>query len=54
LECGGVYTFGRDNRFRPIIVVNALLLAGNTNIEIVLQSLTILFEFILANIMLPG
>lgn len=54
LESGAIYTLGRDNRFRPLVIVNAPLLAQKGQIEVALQALTILFEFVLEHIMLPG
>ncbi|CAD8082383.1 unnamed protein product [Paramecium sonneborni] len=54
LSSGSIYLHGRDNRFRPIIVVNAIKLAAQKNIDITLDSMTIFLEHVLANYMLPG
>ncbi|CAK88930.1 unnamed protein product (macronuclear) [Paramecium tetraurelia] len=54
LLSGSIYLHGRDNRFRPIIVVNAVKLAAQKNIDITLDSMTIFLEHVLSNYMLPG
>ncbi|CAD8181876.1 unnamed protein product [Paramecium pentaurelia] len=54
LSSGSIYLHGRDNRFRPIIMVNAIKLAAQKNIDITLDSMTIFLEYVLANYMLPG
>ncbi|CAD8171401.1 unnamed protein product [Paramecium octaurelia] len=54
LSSGSIYLHGRDNRFRPIIVVNAIKLAAQKNIDITLDSMTIFLEHVLSNYMLPG
>lgn len=46
---------GRDNRFRPILIVNSpKLLQYQSNIELILAGMTVLFEFILENYLLVG
>ncbi|CAD8175987.1 unnamed protein product [Paramecium pentaurelia] len=54
LSSGSIYLHGRDNRFRPIIVVNAIKLAAQKNIDITLDSMTIFLEHVIANYTLPG
>jgi hypothetical protein len=55
LQQGTVYVNGRDNRFRPIVVISAVQLeARQKELELALDSLTYLFEFILKEYMLPG
>ncbi|KAL4493052.1 hypothetical protein ABPG72_003137 [Tetrahymena utriculariae] len=55
LETGAFYVHGRDNRFRPILVINVKRLNfKNIKIELILDSMTYFFEFIINNMMLPG
>ncbi|KAL4441557.1 hypothetical protein ABPG74_021489 [Tetrahymena malaccensis] len=55
LETGAFYVHGRDNRFRPILVINVKRLNfKNIKIQLILDSMTYFFEFILSNMMLPG
>ncbi|CAD8156730.1 unnamed protein product [Paramecium pentaurelia] len=54
LKQGVIYMHGRDNRFRPILVVNARKVAGIKEIDLLLQSMTVFLDYILSNCMLPG
>ncbi|CAD8065542.1 unnamed protein product [Paramecium sonneborni] len=54
LQQGVIYMHGRDNRFRPILVVNARKVAGAKDIDILLQSISIFLDYVLTNCMLPG
>ncbi|CAD8159827.1 unnamed protein product [Paramecium octaurelia] len=54
LKQGVIYMHGRDNRYRPIIVVNARKVAGVKEIDVLLQSMTIFLDYVLTNCMLPG
>lgn len=47
-----MYVHGRDNRFRPILVMNVLKLASN--IDTTLSALTYFLEHTLLHYMLPG
>lgn len=55
LKSGLIYHFGRDNRFRPIIVMRTKLLSESdlTNEEIKL-TLAYFIEYMLENAILPG
>ncbi|CAD8153805.1 unnamed protein product [Paramecium octaurelia] len=54
LKQGVIYMHGRDNRFRPILVVNAQKVAGVKDLDLLLQSMTLFLDYVLYNCMLPG
>ncbi|CAD8071621.1 unnamed protein product [Paramecium sonneborni] len=54
LKQGVIYMHGRDNRFRPIIVVNVRKVSQVKEIDILLQSISIFLDYLLKNCMLPG
>jgi len=55
LEKGYLYIHGRDHKYRPIIVFNASLIDVKTfDVDLMIDALTYFFEFLIANLLLPG
>eukprot|EP01017_Pseudomicrothorax_dubius_P028170 TRINITY_DN3329_c0_g1_i8.p1 TRINITY_DN3329_c0_g1~~TRINITY_DN3329_c0_g1_i8.p1 ORF type:complete len:387 (+),score=132.01 TRINITY_DN3329_c0_g1_i8:127-1287(+) len=55
LREGIMYQFGRDHRFRPILVINPYKIdVSKVDTEIFMDAMTYFLEFILKNMFLPG
>mmetsp|Transcript_35566 Transcript_35566/g.32050 ORF Transcript_35566/g.32050 Transcript_35566/m.32050 type:complete len:292 (+) Transcript_35566:118-993(+) len=55
LDSGIIYVHGRDNRFRPILVLNTYKLdPKNVNLETTLESITYFLTYVIENLLLPG
>mmetsp|Transcript_70981 Transcript_70981/g.82631 ORF Transcript_70981/g.82631 Transcript_70981/m.82631 type:complete len:412 (+) Transcript_70981:14-1249(+) len=55
LQKGIVYFFGRDCRMRPILVMNGHLMNPKyVDIDIFIESLTFLLEYVIRELLLPG
>lgn len=53
LESGIIYMSGRDNRYRPIVVMN-LKLFDEKRTELIIRTFTYFFEEIIEHVLLPG
>jgi len=55
LQKGIVYTFGRDNRFRPIFIINAYMInPKELEMDVLLDMITFFLEYVIGNMLLPG
>ena len=57
LNSGFIYVFGRDNRFRPLIVINPEFYLRNIEkytVDDMLNSFVYLLEYLIKNVMIPG
>lgn len=54
LHSGIIYIHGRDSFFRPIIILSPYKINIKNDIDILLEGITFLLEFVLNFIMLPG
>ena len=57
LNSGFIYVHGRDNRYRPIVVLDPLIYSNNSSKYIVddwINSLFYFFDYAVQNIMIPG
>jgi len=53
LESGIIYMCGRDNRYRPIVVMN-LRLFDEKRTDLIIRTFTYFFEEIIEHVLLPG
>lgn len=53
LETGIIYMSGRDNRYRPIIIMN-LKFFDEKKTELIIRTFTYFFEQIIEHVLLPG
>ena len=55
LSRGGIYSLGRDQNMRPLIVINVKRMDfGKIEIELLKRCFVVLIEYVLERLMIPG